>query len=260
MIPNGWSAMFDSDRLVREDATAKAKGKIVGRYIQRPYGDGYAVYKIRAATTKATIEWVDIGDGLVHPEWGKWKVIALSEVKLYLQQRDAVATLIKQSRSQDDWWAQQTIGAIVHYNNKNNQFVRGVIVQQHGEKMMLPTALVGAWWRFDCWRRSADGTVQYQHYARQIIEHRMIQPNAVAMVENPAHYLRGIDPRIMEPIAFMPPAITPEQAKLAAITQTYEAIVTALKHEHSADPVVLARAMQAAVKRVKQLLAGWQSL
>ena len=62
-----WKALEDVDK------KAKENGKLVGRYIQHPFADGYAIYKIVKENTKTVKIRVvkGIGDDWVLPAWGK---------------------------------------------------------------------------------------------------------------------------------------------------------------------------------------------
>ena len=86
-------------RLKQVDQKAKAKGKMIGRYIKHPYADGYAVYQIVNVTgTQAEIEVITgIGDDWVLPAWGEKARISLSKARAFLEHRDALALFIKAS-------------------------------------------------------------------------------------------------------------------------------------------------------------------
>lgn len=243
------------DELNAADATAKAKGVIIDRYITHPMADGQAVYRITGATkTKATITHVDVGDGWTLPAWGKTINLPIKTVQGFLHQRDGLAALFART---DNWWSSQTLGTVVHYDNGFNEFVRGKIIDHEGEKKMLPIAMVGHGWnQNDIYRRSADGTVHHGFHALGIINQTPMQPNASNMVEYPEHRLRpGVKhPRDLEPLLLTPPAMTPEQTRLANLAKFHAEVVAALSFSHDADPVKLAYAMTEALRNTKHLL------
>ena len=75
-IVKKWNNNFQ--KLVEEDAEAKKKGILVGRYIKEPIADGYAFYKI-VKENKATVKIQvvrDIGDDWSVPYWGESTTIS----------------------------------------------------------------------------------------------------------------------------------------------------------------------------------------
>lgn len=242
------------DALDAADAAAKAKRTLVGRYITHPFADGAAVYRIVAvSTSKASIEVVDIGDGWVLPAWGRKASIALAKARTMVAQRDALAALFSRT---DTWWTNQRIGAVVHYNNGFNQFVRGVIVEHEGEKKMLPTALVGAGWKpWDLAVINSNGQVSYGTHAQDVIAQKVFQPNASNMIEYPDHILRGPDPRTLKALSLAPPAVSEAQKRLAATVVLRNSVLQALNFEYDADPVAHTAAIRAALVKAQGILA-----
>jgi hypothetical protein len=76
--------------LQENDNKAKSEGKAVGRYIQHPFADGYAVYKIIRENKKSyRLEVVTgIGDDWVLPAWGGAVTLPKTKVLEFLRQRD----------------------------------------------------------------------------------------------------------------------------------------------------------------------------
>ena len=234
------------------DAAAKAAGTLIGRYITHPYADSHATYRITATSkTRATIEWVDIGDAWVLPAWGRKATIPLTKVRSILDQRDSRKAFFATT---DNWWEQQTEGTIVHYSNGFGEYVRGKIVTHEGEKQMLPIALVGNWKSYDLVNRSADGSLRYGYHAGRVINGEPFRPNASNMVEFPGHKVRGDDPRTLPAIALTPPGVSEAEAKLAATMRLHQAVVAALAFEPVGDAVADEAAIQAALLAAKQLL------
>lgn len=79
------------DYMVAIDKSQKAKGKMLGRYIQHQYADGYAYYKI-TKVNKATvrIEVQNVGDGWTLPAWGEKTSIPIDSARHFLYQRDSL--------------------------------------------------------------------------------------------------------------------------------------------------------------------------
>lgn len=252
---------YDTQRAELEaaDLAAKTAGTLIGRYIEHPHADSYAVYKIVAVTrTKARIEVVEIDDAWVLPAWGRKAAIPLGQAQSFVERRDAMAVLFKQT---DDWWDRQPIDAIVHYSNGHDQFVRGRIILHEGKHMMLPFALVGCGWRqSDLWTRSADG-LRYGYHVSKIKNVEPFQPNASNMVEYPDHprqYRKyRTHPCQLQPIDFNPPKETPAQSKLAEIAKLRLLVIAALEYDHTTDTTVLTATITASLKRAKKLLDGF---
>ena len=91
-----WDAMDENMKLMEtRDAEAKARGEIVGRYINHPFADGYAYYEI-VKENKQTVRIqviTDIGDDWVLPAWGKTTSIKKNDALHFLALRDAMAEL-----------------------------------------------------------------------------------------------------------------------------------------------------------------------
>jgi len=225
-----FAAQFDRQmaKLNADDAAAKAKNNIVGRYVTHSVADGYAYYKIvRVTKTTAVLEWQDIGDGYVVAGWGKKPSVKLSVVLGFLQQRDRQQAFFSKM---DDWWKHQTVGAIVHYSNGFGQYVRGVIVVENGEKKMRPTALVGNWKSYDLVTRRVDGSINYGYHAKKIIDGEAMHPSASNMVENPDFRLSGQHPSTLPIIDLTPPTMSPQAQKLADLQVLRQAVMAALQN------------------------------
>lgn len=79
-------------KVEENDKKAKEKGKLVGRYIDEPYADGAAIYKI-IRENKNTVRIkvvVDIGDDWVIPYWGEEATIDKSYALAKLAFRDKI--------------------------------------------------------------------------------------------------------------------------------------------------------------------------
>lgn len=241
-------------KLNADDAAAKAKGVLVGRFIQHAHADSHAIYTItREVGNKVEIKVCKIGDGWVLPAWGEKALIARSKAEGFLRQRDMWADMATQEA---DWWAKQSIGTVVHYSNGFNQYIRGIILVVDGEKKMMPTAMVGDWRPYDLPRRQADGSIYYGYHAEGIVNKTPMRPNASNMYECPDHPRRGDDPSKMEPVSIDVPEMTAAQQKLAALTTKIEMIRNLLSYERSNDPEAHAAEIEAALERAKLALTA----
>jgi len=245
----------DEEKLNRDDAAAKAKGTMVGRYIQHPHADGYAYYKIVGTTSRsAQIEVIEIGDAWVLPAWGRKTNIPLAKARMMLNQRD---TINEFHRRATDWWSQQTLGSIVHYDNGFGQYVRGEIIEHQGMKQMLPIALVGEWRPHDLGQRRADGSVYYGPQVNWILNKEPMQPHSSNMVECPTHRPSGAQaPSTLSPVSWEPSAPTPVQEALAALMRQVAAVQAVLNVSLGTDPEDNVKTVRTALDKARQLLTA----
>jgi hypothetical protein len=242
-----WRDLNDKDTL------AKQRGTLVGRYITHEYQDGQAVYRITGRSGKSVvIEVVDIDDGLVLPAWGrKCKIPALKAQQLI----DKREWLARSLTSNDNWWRERKIGETIHYHNGFDCWVRGVVVDDQGEKKMRPTQLVGAWRQHDLWTRLSDGSIRLGYYAQMIADQTLFTPNASNMFEN--HWNQpGDDPTSMEPIDIAPPDMTEAEANLAQLMRVRQDVLDALNPSLPSDKRLAAAIMKDALIAARLLLAS----
>lgn len=83
--------------LRRIDQMVKSKGGILGRYVQEPYADGYAVYQVvEEKATKVKLRVVTgIGDDWVLPMWGEEAMVDKSYVQTSIYRRDKMSDFFK---------------------------------------------------------------------------------------------------------------------------------------------------------------------
>lgn len=83
-------------KLDEQDAKAKTEGKLVGRYIQEPRGDGYAIYRIVRENKKTVrIQRVTgIGDDWSVPYWGDETTVDKEYAEKNIGQRDFWSNLV----------------------------------------------------------------------------------------------------------------------------------------------------------------------
>lgn len=162
------------------------------------------------------------------------------------------ALFSKLRNAHEDFWASRKIGEIVHYRNGFGQYVRGVVVEQDGAKMMRPTALVGAWRSSDLPHYNAHGEVVCGHYATRILVGDVMQPNAGNIVE--AEPKAGEDAILAAPaIDLSLPERTEAQEEAHRLKTLHEAVVAALKLDFDLDPV---QRLQEALGRARAVLKG----
>lgn len=78
------------EKLDLDDKIAKEKGRLIDRYIEEPYADGYAVYKI-IKKNKKTVRIqavVGVGDSYVIPAWGEEANVPIDYILNKLAKRD----------------------------------------------------------------------------------------------------------------------------------------------------------------------------
>lgn len=84
-------------------------------------------------------------------------------------------------------WADLEVGATVHYDNGFKQWVRcKVVLDEAGQKALLPIALVGGWRESDMPHRDRRGEVYYPYHARKIIEGEVWRPSFSMIFESGA--------------------------------------------------------------------------
>lgn len=150
----------------------------------------------------------------------------------------------------EDFWAARRIGEIVHYRNGFGQYVRGVIVEHGGTKMMRPTALVGKWRPSDLPRYDARGQFVSGYHAERIASGDPMQPNASNIVEaGPKANEAGIGNA--PAIDLTLPERTEAQEEALRLSTLHAAVLAALTIDHSVDAV---KGLQDALDRARQVL------
>jgi hypothetical protein len=155
----------------------------------------------------------------------------------------------------DTWWNSQEVGATVHYHNGFGQYVRGVIVEENGEKKMRCTALVGNWQDYDLPRIDAAGNLHLSHYVRRIVEGdgETMQPNYSNMVEAVGvREGKGEDPRGKPAIDLTLPQASGEQAEAARLMAIREQVMSLLQVEQDERP--FSETLRAALVMARNLL------
>lgn len=120
-------------------------------------------------------------------------------------------------KAQDNFYANLTLGTILHYHNVGDNWVRcEVVTDEKNNKVLLPIALVGDWKSWDLPRRNRDGSVYYGYHAQQILDKKTFTPNNENIWECNNFEKRGYkNPQTMTPINFEPTPLTPEETRVA---------------------------------------------
>lgn len=89
------------ERLKQIDQEQKAKGELVGRYVDHPIADGQAVYQITNVNGgQVTIQVCrGLGDDWVLPAWGEKTTINRSTAEELVNRRDGLAALFASRRA-----------------------------------------------------------------------------------------------------------------------------------------------------------------
>lgn len=97
MVENPYLIMIDENwkKVVERDAYCRQQDKLVGRYVQEPYADGYAYYEIVRENKKSVRLRViqNIGDDWVLPYWGEEYTATKEYVLNSLAHRDRIEEL-----------------------------------------------------------------------------------------------------------------------------------------------------------------------
>ncbi len=197
----------------------------IGTKFHYHYADGNCLWTVTKQRGRDTFECV-IEDDLDYA--GAIKVFGIEEIEASLQFDKSWS---ERHEQHVDWWEEQPLGRIIHYNNGFNNFVRGaIVVLGGGEKGLLPLALVGDWRGYDLPRRYPDGRVELGYYAKKIQEGDAWRPHSGCVFECPeySYSTRSIDPTDLLPIDLGLPEPTPEElevARLHTIIENAEAIL-----------------------------------
>ena len=228
-----------------ELAGKQYSGDTVGEVVRWQRADGYAQYMVLSEKPLRLVH-LDLGDGY-GVEAALLRGLTLATVQGMVQRERALRDLFTSSNSIYDTLEP---GAIVHYDNSFNQFVRCEAVavppgwqsrvgsKPEGKVVLKPIALVGlmrhqdengqwvqGWSDYDLFRRLPDGSVQHGYHAEMVLEGELFQPNGANLFESPEYKRRGgIDPREMEPLSLEPPPMTTAQERIVPLAQAMQAI------------------------------------
>lgn len=167
--------------------------------------------------------------------------------------------------SNRDFWQSREIGDVLHYEDSSNRWVRGVVVQGldkdgRAAKVLLPTALVGNWAKYDLPMWTDAGVYREGSYnVKKIAEGATFQPHESCIWE----YKQGSgqrvsgDPRGMEEIDLSAPSPTAEQRAASLLLKQIEAIRNAVFAPGTSEVTDYGVHYQAQLQRVADLVASF---
>lgn len=192
----------------------------IGDLFQTPMADSIVTFKVvkivgERVTATAEPDPFEV-DGVTYPGDydGVTQDFLIDNVKQAIAHARNLAVLSSRTHVEADrFWASREVGDVIHYNNYGNAWVRGEVVLLDGEKIMLPTALVGSWDRVDLPQRRADGAVYYPYHANKVVTGETWTPAAWAFWESKSAAMdRRTDPTGLPVLDLALPAPTPEEA------------------------------------------------
>jgi hypothetical protein len=150
---------------------------------------------------------------------GQERTFGGDEIRRSIAMAQVFTSLIERS---NDFWSTVEVGATLHYHNSFGKFIRGVVVEQDGKRMLRPTALVGAWSPIDLPKRQPDGSVYESYHAQKIREGDAWQPSDGTIYESPSfaegHKAKG-DPRALPALDLTVPPMTDEEVATAVVVR-----------------------------------------
>lgn len=192
-----------------------AKTVQVGLTFHHHYADGHPEWKVirRVGDDCWACQIINCPDysGTVQAFFSQQIIAAIESANRCVSRADENAEFLNK----------QKIGAIIHYHNGFGTYVRELVVEVNGKKMLKPIALVGNWAKHDLPSRRTRGEIYYPHNARRVVEGELTDhleqsttyehPNFV----KPGGDARNIDPHKLEPISLELPILDGD-AKVAA--------------------------------------------
>jgi hypothetical protein len=197
---------------------------VVGKTTFRDsYADGRPLFRVRKDMGNGTYQCISEQD------------LDYNDVERYFSAEQILAKLGYERRveamfrSQDDFWAKQELGSVLHYHNGFGDFVRGEVVLVDGEKKLKPTALVGNWNARELPSRRPNGEIHYPYHANKVVNggpDAPWQPNESCVYESDVYSRRDEypDPRVQEPIDLSVPDMTPEEKATAVLERQLDRI------------------------------------
>jgi hypothetical protein len=171
---------------------------------------------------------------------GVVKTFMSAEILAANRHMEAVENLFDK---QDEWYATQHVGTIVHYHNGFNSFVRceivdGVIRKGIGndgtrkQKVLKPIALVGKWSKSDLPHYTGTGEIDYGYHADNIRKGLCWRANITCIYEHPdCNKERMDDPRQMSAIDLTPPQMPESHKAMATVMAKVEQVRSLIGHE-----------------------------
>jgi hypothetical protein len=174
------------------------------------------------------------------------------------QKRTFTIEAIRQHARQDQMWAQigesndsffegLQLGAIIHYNNGFENFVRCEVVAHEGKKQLKPMALVGKWSASDLPQRGHDGSIYEPYHAKAIRTGNVWQPSETCVYEAPAYRKGGLDPRALPAIDLSVPELSSEEQAAAQLWQAIKGVNEVVSNPSGKDPKAVLLAARALI-------------
>jgi len=238
-------------RRVRRPAGAPSR-VAVGMKFRATYADGNPLWEVTRKSGRSAWVCVCVNEPFEH-DGRKFDSDFAGTERAFLSKEilasAAYAAMFDNLHNESDaWWASRKVGETLHYHNAFGKFVRGIVVEQDGEKKLCPTALVGKWDDYDLPQRRPDGSIHLGYHAEKIQEKDAWQANSGCMYEaDPGRLNRYGDPSKMDAIDLSVPELVGEAAAKAKLEQAKQAIST-LADDYQSDP----RETLAAILKVAQ--------
>lgn len=218
---------------VKAQALSKAAGKgvVVNKLFSIGVADGSATYIVTKVTgTKCDVEWrgFDNGDRYTDHFFGYGKKgVSKKDVQAYIGREEGMADFWSKLQDEDAAFLDGLkVGAVVHYSNGFNDFVRYEVVDDNGTKKYKPIALVGDW-KSDKPHRYANGEVTTPYHVEKVLKGELVERlQAATVYESPkcektkgkgANTWTMLDPTKLDPLPLVLPDMTPEQLEVARL-------------------------------------------
>lgn len=171
---------------------------------------------------------------------GVVKSFMSAEILAANRHMDAIEHLFDE---QDEWYANQPVGTIVHYHNAFNSFIRCEIVNDVMRKgigeegtrkqhVLKPIALVGNWSKSDLPHYTGTGEIDYGYHAKSIMEGSCWRASITCIYEHPSCNKGCMqDPRQMPAIDLTPPPMPESHKAMASVMGKVEQVRRLIGHE-----------------------------
>ena len=232
---------------------AKKMAVQIGMRFRSVYADANALWEVKQKRGRGT--WLcEIVNEPVTID-GKVYNGDYANVKKAFLEEDIAAAVWSEQRHQKsmdqtaDFYGSLQEGAIVHYHNGFNQYVRCRVVTEDGEHMLLPIALVGEWQKWDLPKRNPDGEIYLGYHAKSIVEKRTMQPHGSNVFESPQFArLNAIDPTHLPALSLEVPELDEKQAKRAGLVKAIRELHDIL--EQDGEPLDIIKRVYARSKEI----------
>lgn len=205
-----------------------------GTTFHSTYADSNPLWKVVSSRGGDTWNCVVVDS----PDWnGTKKVFGGEEIRASIQMAQFWNKIGNDS---DSFYQGLPVGAIVHYSNGFNQFVRCQVTK---DKQLLPIALVGEWKSYDLPSRYNNGEIVLPYHVKNIVEKKPFQPHASNVYEYSKDLQKRYTthPRSLNSLILDVPAMTAEQSRTAHFWKKIEAIQTIIQNGRENPEAILAQ-------------------